>query len=55
MLAFDKIKQAITDDPILVSPSPYYPFNLFSYTTKDTISAILSQKHLKVMKIQLPL
>lgn len=43
-LAFDKIKQAIQEAPVLKSPDYSKPFSLFSFASYHTIAAVLLQK-----------
>ena len=42
--AFEEIKQALTQTPVLTSPNFYKDFIIFSFASKDTIVALLLQK-----------
>ena len=43
--AFEKIKVALTEAPVLVSPDFTKEFLTFSFASEDTIAAVLLQKN----------
>ena len=43
--AFEEIKHAIINAPILVSPDDERPFNIYSFASDHTCAAILTQKN----------
>ena len=42
--AFEEIKQAIVDAPVLLSPDYTKPFYIYSFASEHTCAAILTQK-----------
>ena len=44
-LSFEKIKQALIEAPVLISPDFAKDFSIFSFASKDTIVVVLLQKN----------
>ena len=43
--AFENIKQALIEAPVLIAPDYTKDFTIFSFASEDTIAALLLQKN----------